>query len=299
MLVVLKQKLTNYVAQMVGSSGASRNAHPYSKQSVALKKNISTGKYITGYEDTFKEGWEEILKSKKGDLYPLIKERLMVEKELGVSLDGISSNEFLQKTRINLCVPNVAEIIMDLKKPINLFHYRALIANGIVAPDLASLNRVEYMNRTYYFTAPSQESDAKQFIAKVRNKIGGRLSDNEDNKLWMLAIANLLNLPIGTDLSVKTLYVYIDEYKSKLTSLKAAKKVLEISEKNSKDLIHSFIINVAVKFGVLHRDKNGVTFEGAKVGASMDEAIFNLTTEEYEDVFVQVKEKILRRYGIE
>lgn len=299
MLVVLKQKLSPFVAQMVGEAGAPRNAHPYSKQSVALKKNVTTGKYITGYEQSFKDGWEEILKNKKGPNYELIKERVRIESELGVSLDGISSNEFLQKIRINLCLPNVSQIIMDLRKPLDLFYYRALIANGIVAPDQASLNRVEYLNKTYYFTMPSQESDNKQFIAKVRNKIGGRLSDNEDNKLWLLAISQLLNLPIGTDLSEKSLYVYIDNYKNKLNSLSDAKKVLEIIERNSLDLIHSFIVTAAVKFGSLHRDKNAVTFEGQNIGSTMEEAISNLTTEEYEEVFVAIKEKILRRYGIE
>jgi hypothetical protein len=299
MLVVLKQKLTPYVAQMVGEAGAPRNAHPYSRQTVALKKNITTGKYITGYEQSFKEGWEEVLKAKKGPNYDIIKERVRIEQELGVSLDGMSSNEFLQKTRINLCVPNVAEIIMDLRRPLELFHYRALIANGIVAPDQASLNRVEYLNKTYYFTAPSQESDNKQFIAKVRNKIGGRLSDNEDNKLWLLSIAHLLNLPIGTDLSAKSLYVYIDDYKNKLNSMTEAKKVLAVIEKNSKDLMHGFIVNAAAKFGALQRDKNAVLFEGRMIGSTMDEAIANLQTVEYEEVFVAVKEKILRRYGIE
>jgi hypothetical protein len=299
MLVVLKQKLTKYVAQMVGPTGAPRNAHPYSRQSVALKKNKLTGKYITGYEASFKEGWEEILAKKKGENYDIIRERVRIEEELGVSLNGNSDNTFLQKTRINLCLPNIAELILDLRQPLNLFHYRALIANGIVAPDEASLNKVGYMNKTYYFTVPSQEADAKKQIAKVKNKIGGKLADNEDNKLWLLAVSQLLTLPIGTDLSTSSLYISIDNYKNSITSAADAKKVDAVMEKLPKDLMNAFIVNAATKFGLLIRDKNSVSFNGEMIATTMDEAIHKLQTEEYTEVFVTLRDKVLNRYGIE
>lgn len=297
MKVILKSKLSDATASLL--KGAQRNAYPQSEQRVALKKNELTGKFITGYDISFGENYEQILKDKKHPKYELMLERQRIEEALSVSLDGDKDNEFLLNTRIPLCNRKTVDIELNLAKPRDLFYYRALIANGFVAATKEDIYGIGNRNVLYYFSSPIKEESSRQFISKTKNYLSGKISTFETNKVWLLAISNKLSLPCLPDLSTEALYNNLDDLKNKINTKLEAEKLQNVFDTDLASLQFDFVIDMAFKNFIIENGANGSKMvNGTLVGTSIEEATVNLKTEKYSDSFAFIMNKVFDKYKL-
>lgn len=297
MKVTLKSKLSDSTNSLF--QGAQRNAFPASEQRVTLKKNQITGKFITGYDLEYGEDYEAILKTPKHPKYELMKERQLIENALNVSLDGDKDNEFLLHTRIPLCTRKTLEEELNLGEPLDKFYYKALIANGYVAATKEDLYGSGNRNILYYFSSPQKEESSRKSISRIKNELAGKLSTFEENKIWLLAMSNKLNLAALPDMSAEALYNNLDELKNKISSLAEAEKMKAAFSTDFADLQHSFVCEIGNKYYYIATGANGVKMvDDRNVGANMEEAKANLKTEKYSESFGIISKKVFAKYKI-
>lgn len=297
MKVILKSKISDATFSLY--KGAQRNAMPMSEQSVALKKNQQTGKFITGFDLEFGEEFEKILKDTKHPKHKLMVERDMIEKALGVSLDGDKDNEFLLNLRIPLCKRNSVEESLILTRPLDKLYYRALIANNYVAETKEQIYALNNKNILYYFSEPQKEESSRMVIAKLKNSLASKLDTYENNKIWLLAVSNKLNLPVTPDLSIEALYNNINTHKDKIATVVEGERIKNIFYSDVRDLQYDFVLDLSFKLYFIENGQNNVKLvDGVHVGSSLEEAQANLKTEKYGESFAKLREKVYSRFKL-
>lgn len=300
MQVIIKSKITDETKTMDTSGKAIRNAWPMAVQSVSLKKNPSTEKFLTGYDLEYGESKDKILGDKKHPKYELMKELDEIEKALGVNLDGDKDNEYLLNLRLPLCLRNGAEVQLSLNRPRDKFYYKALIASGYVAPDKESLYDPKFLGALYYFSKPKEDESTRQVVSKIKNEIGAKLTIYEENKVWLLAVSHKLGLPTGTELSKNILYLQLDDYKTKIKSQADATKIKTLINTAPEDLEYDFIIEKGSQLGliIVAPDKSRM-IDGVVVGTTIDDLKTNLKQDRYLDSYVSLRNKVYQKYNIQ
>lgn len=297
--VFIKSKLTPATKSMDYKNVNVKNAHPYAQQSVFLKKFKNSNQWITGYNVGFGESEEAIIKDKKHPKHSLMLEKKMIEDVLKVSLEPDSDNEYLLNFKVTLADRGVEHIKLNLSNPVDMLKYRALIANGYVAPSIEESYNTDYRNCLYYFTEPEKQLSNKKNTLKLRNKISGKIAEHEDDKLWLLGIASMLGLNYHTTASADNIYILIDEYKKGLDTSLGLEKMVETLFTLKEDVINKFIINSGLKFMFIKYDNNqDYTIQNVPITKSKDELFVKLLSEDFIKEYAYLRESVYKKYNI-
>lgn len=303
MKVFIEQRLTDFVRQMDVDKTVNRNVHPMASQSVTLKKDRNTEKYITGYEVPFGTTKEAILKDKNHKLYELMVERDRIEQALGIQLEGGDENGFLAFFRYYLSkkldANTVAKQSLVLENPKDLFTYRALIANGLVAPSKEDLNSKEFFGRDYYFSEPFKEVSNKKANALLRGKLYNKLLKFSENKAWLYCVNHKLKLPSAPGLSEDNLYTQLDEFIGKQIEKKNLEKIQAVFDTIPTELLYDFVIEQGLQYKIIITGQNGVfVFRGTPIADTAAEVTKILKSETANKLFTDIREEVEKRFGI-
>lgn len=296
MKITLKAKLTD--ATVSQNENADRNAYPGAEQSVALRKDNHTNKFITGYDLMYGESEEDILNDPKHEKHQLFLEKKLIETALNVKLDGDPNNEFLLHLRLPLCDRSSKAKVFNLTYPMDKLLYRALIAGGFAAPSEEESYVGKYNGCLYYFSAPKVEESTRQEVRKLKNKLGAKLETFEDNKVWLLAISNKLNLSVSPDILTTALYSQIDDYKTELKSKDEVEKLKRLFDTPLQDLELDFIVSMGLKFMIIESTTSGKFIDSQNIGVDSTEIIKNLSLPQYDETYAFLREKVYKKFNI-
>lgn len=298
MIVYIKERLTPYTKSQDTEKKAKSNTFMYSEQGSYLKKSMDTGRWITGFESI--EG--KTFKQLEGDknLIELKRTKEGIENALGVSLDSLPDNQFLKSFRILLSRRGSSSIKLNMALPKDRFTYYAAIANGLVAPNEGSLNEFKYLNTNYFFFSPKQEGVKKKEISKLKNKISAKVTNNEENRPWLLSVTYALNLPVSPELSNNHLYEYIDTAKDELNNVKEAEKFLSIVDTDPLTLSMNFVVSRAIYSNIISiGEGNKKYFDSVYLGDTEQDVKEKLLEPSMEGMYASLMEKVFKRYKIQ
>lgn len=292
-IVVLASKLAPNIKAL--NPDATHNTHLYAQQGTYLKMDRRSKQFITGYNLPYGVTDERVLESKEGDpLYdykPIVEERLYLEKALSVSLTGGLENEYLKNLYIVTKTKNQVEVSFDLHDPEDLFKYRALLANGVAAESLEGTrgSRFDYQ---FYFKDPQTNEKRKKKLVKIKNRIKGKLSENEENKVWLFSVAKKLDLPVGYDASPDSLYVVISESVDKETAERKLESIEKFVSQPLKDIEFFLVWYIGIiTLAVTTNEHKQKVANGKVIGITEEEAKQNLqTSSKYKEVYDYLRE---------
>lgn len=305
MLVFIETKKTEWVKKMDMKNLSQRNAHPYAQQTFRLKKDRYSEKFITGFEIPADETVDTILLDPNHSYYKIAKDRKFIESSLNVKLDGDKDNDFLLNYSICLTPvtnPNVADtgkVKLDLGRPVDLFAYRALVANGIVAPSKERLDDFDYLKTNFYFSDPIEAQSKRKEVAKIKNQIAARITKYENNPVWLFAVSDKLNLPASPGLTEDTLYSQLSDFKDNLKTSIDIEKAWDVFNTDPKDLVSDFVISAGIKYSVIKRDGEGnYVYDMITLGRDKNQTEKFLNLVSNNNLYFEIKEAIFAKFGL-
>ena len=300
-LVRLVSKVASNIKAM--NQGANSNSDLFSQQGAFLKLDRKSKQFITGYNLPFGITDEQVLNSKEGDpsyeYRPIVTERQALERALNTKLTGGLENDYLKDLYIITKKRGSVDVLFDLHNPEDLLKYRALIANGIAAESLESTRGSSRGEFSYYFHEPLKQEQRKKKLRKAKNRIKAKLSVNEENKVWMYAVAKKMDIPVGYDINVDSLYSLIDETVEKETVEAKIEQIETFVNLSLKDIDFYTVWLISIlTLQITTNDGNQKVAEGVIIGASEAEAKDNLKTAKFKDVYVALREKAYKKLKI-
>lgn len=299
--ILLKSKVSSTIKAM--NSEAVANVHPHAQQSVALKFDRKSKQFITGYNLPYGVSEEEILKaSAKSELSTykdLVTERKKIESALNVSLVGGAENEYLSNVRIIIKQRKYADTPFNLDTPEELFYYRALIANGYAATSLEDTRGNSKGNFDFYFFNPQEGEQRKKKIKRLKNKIRAKVSQYEDNKVWLYSVGKQIAESVSLDSNVDSLYTIIDESIEKETSEDRLLYMEKVVNKTLEDLDFDFVFSTSKYLMLIKTNQDGYReYKGKELGKSDEEIKSTLKLTDYRDIYDELRLKCYERLKV-
>lgn len=209
------------------------------------------------------------------------KEREDLERLLGVDLTPHSS--YWDKFFIAL---SDEDIQLDPANPLDRLKEKFLIANGVVAPSIESINNDEkYMDCIFYMYRDTEETTKKVQKQKNRDKAKAKLYLlNEENPGKLKIIASyLFGYNAQADLSVEQAYEKLTDFIEETNERKQLKNIadfLSAVDKTPEEMKTKLILDKAIRKRIV-TSRNGIYRRGETLlGNSYEEALENLSSVE-------------------
>jgi hypothetical protein len=293
MIYYVKNKLTRETQSTDINKIATRNAYMSSIGFDFLRK-YPNGKWVTGYVPLDENNPTEEEKL-------LLEEKRELEKILMKSLDeNDSDNEFLLTFQIPKYNPDGSLPVFDSDNPLDLFTIRAALANGSIAPNKEEVGKGVFAKTLFYFESKEKETGKKKLMNQLRNKAGAILEKYADMREWLLCMAFKLGISIKPTHENDTLYNAITEKKESLGTEDTLQDFIKKLSTPINELEKVFIVKQGISEKVVKYDKDGLeyTFTGVRVGKTVEDSITFFTSEQGDELYNNLKQKVYKIYNV-
>jgi hypothetical protein len=269
MATVLIKQIADDYAESTGLAKYDRSRMPGCKDRFAVALN-SDGRYITGIdEESYTVRTEDRPKMKA------IRESL--EKLTGKDLSGISP--FWEEYYV--VIESDKPRSFNTTNPMDQIAIKALIANGIVAPDKDAISNPAYLEAQYY--AYTEETEDREEITKRKKRDGAisellKIQESKDRLLLYGQYLEGLKYTnkLGPDTLYKMLRTYIEE-----KDIRNAEKFLVAIKLSPEELQQKVYVDRALKQRLISKTSLGgkrvaYQFGNTTLGSTLEEVYNNL-----------------------
>lgn len=287
--IIKVKQVPDAYAISTGLSKYNKSRMPHCRDQYQVAQGYD-GRFQTGIDE---EGAEvnfiqnEVTKAEKKA--ELLKLRLELERITGKKLDALSS--FWETFVIDISTDD--DLILNMANPMHVITHKALIANGLAAPDLASSGMPKYRNAKYYcFTEEKYEAEQVS-TQKLRDKARGALlaMSNNDDKMLIMG-QYLQGFIYKKGMKPDTLYSMLSAFINDVQNKDNVDKFIRASETSIEDLQYKITVDKAIKSKKI-KFKDGQYFRGGtNLGKNLTEVLETLKSPEYANEFVAIHEEV-------
>lgn len=215
--------------------------------------------------------------------------RVELERIIGEKLDALSP--FWETYVIDISTDN--DLILDMANPMHVITYKALLANGLAAPDLASSGMPKYRNAKYYCFTEEKYEQEQVSTQKLRDKARGSLLAMSTNDDKMLIIGQYLEGFIyKKGMKSDTLYTMLSNFINDNKSKDNVERFNRAVDASIEDLQYKITVDKAIKTKKI-KFKDGQYFRGGvNLGKNLTEVLDTLKSPEYANEFVAIHEEV-------
>lgn len=230
---------------------------------------------------------DEVVKAdKKREIKKL---RTDLEKIIGEKLDALSS--FWETFVIDISTDN--DLILDMSNPMHILTHKALIANGLAAPDLASSGMPKYRNAKYYCFMEEKHEAEQVSTQKLRDKARSLLLGMSNNDDKMMLIGQYLEgFKYKKGMKSDTYYSMLSMFINDVNNKENVERFIRVSEASIEDIQYKITVDKAIKAKII-KFKDGQYFRGGvNLGKNLPEVMQTLKSPEYANEFVAIHEEV-------
>ncbi len=285
MTITIRQ-CPNDVSEAIGLAKHNRSRLPGTSERLQVAVNTD-GRYITGLDEKSFVIKDEATKEK------VKAKREALEATTGKDLSGTSEfwSQFL------MTIPSDEDLVLNTENPMDEVKYRALIANGYVAPDFAALSNPGYKDANYYCHLEAEAVKEDIGNRKTRDKAIGKLGTIAENKNRMVLVGQFLEgAKYDNKLDEDTLYKMLREYieQKDLKFAKLFNKALDVS---TEDIQRKMIIDAGFKKRLIKKvnvgpKKSVYQFGQVTLGGTIEEVYTNLGDAKFSNELLTIQAEL-------
>lgn len=224
---------------------AKRNRHPDSISYCYLKIDRNN-RYITGYTPGYYN---------EADEAALMEERELLDKIANIRFDFNDIDDpFLSLLKIERALPENKKPILNTDEPLDLFKFRAAVANGYIAPRKEDVGIGRFSNTTYYFQSQEIVNKTKKDTSRLRLKAGSILDKNESTRAWLVIQCFLHGMNVKPSYKDDTLFAYLAKIVEDAKTVTDLEEVIRQFSRPNQEIESIFVAKKSVDIEIVKFD---------------------------------------------